>query len=501
MADFDYSRAEEVAHVATHGLGIAASLVGIAWLITAAAAAGAGPWRVTGGLVFGVSALILFTTSVAYHAARSPRLKPRLRLLDHSAIYLLIAGTYTPFALGVLGGAWGWTLFGLVWGLALVGILAKTTLGFRFPVSSVLLYLGMGWLGVIAARPLMQSLTPHELTWIVAGGLAYTAGVPFYLWKRPALHPRDLAPVRAGRRRVPLRGRAERDGAAPGLRPPRRPGPPPWPAVPSANDAIHARPVARARAEPAPQHHCRNRPRRPRRGAAAAFLDRSADGLWTPARRARVAPVRGERRGPRALADQPARTGQPRAARPGRPLQREAVPVLPAREDPRHAAEPAAQDLPVAARRSDAVRGQGPVPAVRQRDCALQRDAGHHAHGDLHVRLHRVGRGRLQGPRAVARDLFAAAEPDLDQPREPHRGPRGRRAVRRVPRLELQFRHGSHRRDAGERRGLPGRGAGEPQRLRRHLPAAARLVRQAEQPRRRRALVRRLHGARRSALH
>jgi len=183
MADCDYSRAEEVAHVATHGLGIAASLVGIAWLVTAAATAGAGPWRVTGGLVFGVSALILFMTSVAYHAASSPRLKPRLRLLDHSAIYLLIAGTYTPFALGVLGGAWGWTLFGLVWGLALVGILAKTTLGFRFPVSSVLLYLGMGWLGVIAARPLMQSLTTHELTWIVAGGLAYTAGVPFYMWK------------------------------------------------------------------------------------------------------------------------------------------------------------------------------------------------------------------------------------------------------------------------------------------------------------------------------
>lgn len=184
MADFDYSRVEEFAHVATHGLGIAASLVGIAWLVIAAAAAGAGPWRVTGGVVFGVSALILFTTSVAYHAASSPRLKPKLRLLDHSAIYLLIAGTYTPFALGVLGGAWGWTLFGLVWGLALVGILAKTTLGFRFHVSSVLLYLGMGWLGVIAARPLMQALTTQELAWIVAGGLAYTAGVPFYLWKK-----------------------------------------------------------------------------------------------------------------------------------------------------------------------------------------------------------------------------------------------------------------------------------------------------------------------------
>ena len=120
----------------------------------------------------------------------------------------------------MLGGAWGWTLFGLVWGLALVGIVAKTTLGFRFPVSSVLLYLGMGWLGVIAARPLMQSLTPHELTWIVAGGLAYTAGVPFYMWKgRRYTHAIWHLFVLA-RRRVPLRGRAERDDAAPGLRRP-----------------------------------------------------------------------------------------------------------------------------------------------------------------------------------------------------------------------------------------------------------------------------------------
>jgi len=183
MADLDYTRVEERAHVATHGLGIAASLVGIAWLATAAVVTGAGPWRMAGGLVFGVTALILFTTSVAYHSATSPRLKPRLRLLDHSAIYVLIAGTYTPFALGALGGAWGWTLFGLVWGLALFGIVAKTTLGFRFRVSSVLLYLGMGWLGIIAARPFMQTLTTHELTWLVAGGLAYTAGVPFYMWK------------------------------------------------------------------------------------------------------------------------------------------------------------------------------------------------------------------------------------------------------------------------------------------------------------------------------
>jgi hemolysin III len=189
MADNDYSRGEELAHWATHALGALASLAGIAWLLATASANGASPWRAIGGVVFGASALLLFTTSVLYHATTSPRLKPRLRLLDHSAIYVLIAGTYTPFALGVLDGAWGWTLFGLVWGLALAGIAAKLTLGFRFPLASTLLYLAMGWIGVVAARPLMQSLTPAELTWIVAGGLVYTAGVPFYLWKnRPYAH-------------------------------------------------------------------------------------------------------------------------------------------------------------------------------------------------------------------------------------------------------------------------------------------------------------------------
>jgi hemolysin III len=152
-------------------------------MLLAADANGAGAWRATGGAIFGASALLLFTTSVLYHAVRSPSLKPRLRLLDHSASCVLIAGSYTPFAPGVLGGAWGWTLFGLVWGLAVLGVVAKTTLGFRFHLSSTLLYLAMGWIGVIAAKPLLEALTRHELTWLVAGGLAYTLGVPFYLWK------------------------------------------------------------------------------------------------------------------------------------------------------------------------------------------------------------------------------------------------------------------------------------------------------------------------------
>jgi hemolysin III len=183
VAATPYSPAEERVNCAIHGIGIVASIAAIAWLVLVSVASDAGPWRTAGGVVFGASALLMFTTSVLYHAAASPPLKLRLRLLDHAAIYLLIAGTYTPFALGVLGGTWGWTLFSLVWGLALLGIVAKTVLGFRFHISSTLLYLSLGWIGVIAARPMLESLTRAELAWLAAGGLAYTAGVPFYLWK------------------------------------------------------------------------------------------------------------------------------------------------------------------------------------------------------------------------------------------------------------------------------------------------------------------------------
>jgi hemolysin III len=189
MSTAEYSRKEEIAHVATHALGIVASIVAIVWLLVVATSNGASAWRATGGVIFGASALLLFTTSVLYHGSTSPQLKPRLRLLDHSAIYVLIAGTYTPIALGVLGGTWGWTLFGAVWAIALLGIVAKTVLGFRFQVSSTVLYLAMGWIGVLLAKPLLATLSQHELTWIVAGGLAYTLGVPFYAWKgRPYMH-------------------------------------------------------------------------------------------------------------------------------------------------------------------------------------------------------------------------------------------------------------------------------------------------------------------------
>lgn len=175
-----YSRPEELAHSLTAGLGVLACAIAIPWLVWASTP---DPWRLATGLVFGFSALAMFVTSVVYHWAQRPELKLALRKLDHSAIYLLIAGTYTPFTLIAMERAWGWTLFGIIWLLALLGIVAKLTIGFRHPRLSVGLYVGMGWLAVVAIKPMVAALSTAELAWILAGGLLYTAGVPFYMWK------------------------------------------------------------------------------------------------------------------------------------------------------------------------------------------------------------------------------------------------------------------------------------------------------------------------------
>ena len=189
MSESTYPRSEEVANCVVHGLGIAGSLVALPWLVLVARGTD-DPWLLVGALAFGLSALLMFSTSVLYHSARDAGLRLRLRKVDHAAIYLLIAGTYTPFTLGAMKGTWGWTIAGIVWALAVLGIAFKTTpLGFRFPRASVALYLVMGWIVVIAAKPLVQQLTAHELRWLVAGGLCYTGGVVFYMWKgRPYTH-------------------------------------------------------------------------------------------------------------------------------------------------------------------------------------------------------------------------------------------------------------------------------------------------------------------------
>ena len=186
MIEREPSTGEEIASSVIHGLGLAAALAAIAALAVAAAGQG-DPWRTVGAAVFGTTLVLLYATSTIYHAlpaGRLPRAKRVFRVLDHAAIYLLIAGTYTPFMLGPLRGPWGWALFGTIWGLAAAGVTLKTTVGFRFPHGSTALYLVMGWLLLIAARPLAARLEATALAWLVAGGICYTAGVVFFAWER-----------------------------------------------------------------------------------------------------------------------------------------------------------------------------------------------------------------------------------------------------------------------------------------------------------------------------
>lgn len=170
---------EEIANSLSHGVGLMCALAATPILIVGAAGRG-GAAAVVGSSVFGCTLILLYLASSVYHAAPSGPLRDRLRKLDHAAIYLLIAGTYTPFTLGVLRGAWGWTLFGLVWGAAAIGVATKLVAGIRYPRVSTAAYLIMGWLVIIAARPLVVRVPLSGIAWLVAGGLAYTGGVAFY---------------------------------------------------------------------------------------------------------------------------------------------------------------------------------------------------------------------------------------------------------------------------------------------------------------------------------
>ncbi|HEY7026348.1 MAG TPA: hemolysin III family protein [Gemmatimonadales bacterium] len=174
------SRREELANALTHGSAFAASLVAVPPLVWVARAHGDARQLVACS-VFAASLVLLYAASTLYHVLPTSRAKHILRVIDHVAIYLLIAGSYTPFTLGVLRGAWGWTLLGLVWGLAAVGVLYKTLLGFRFPRASTLLYLAMGWLAVVAIGPLAQALPGAGLALLLVGGLCYTGGVALFL--------------------------------------------------------------------------------------------------------------------------------------------------------------------------------------------------------------------------------------------------------------------------------------------------------------------------------
>jgi hemolysin III len=179
MADRPQTLGEEIANSLTHGAGLVASLAALPVLVLATAGRH-DPWQLVGGAIFGVTLVLLYLASTLYHAIPAPRAKGVLRVLDHSAIYLLIAGTYTPFTLGPLRGPWGWTLLGTIWTLALLGVTAKLIVGFRFPRLSTVLYVAMGWLVVVAIHPLVTNVSPAGLAWLLAGGACYTGGVVFY---------------------------------------------------------------------------------------------------------------------------------------------------------------------------------------------------------------------------------------------------------------------------------------------------------------------------------
>jgi hemolysin III len=179
--DRPQSLGEEIASSITHGLGLAGSIVVLPFLIIAASRDG-DPWRVASATIFGVSLILLYAASTFYHALPPSRAKRVFRVIDHSAIYVLIAGTYTPFLVGPLRGAWGWSLLSVIWALAIAGIVMKATLGFRWARASTIVYLLMGWIGVIALKPLIENVTPEGLLWLLAGGLAYTGGVIFFVF-------------------------------------------------------------------------------------------------------------------------------------------------------------------------------------------------------------------------------------------------------------------------------------------------------------------------------
>lgn len=182
-----YTAGEEIAHAITHGLGAFLSIAGLAVLVARATLYG-NAWHITACAIFGAAMVLMYTASSLYHAIPNPRAKQILRVVDHSMIYLLIAGTYTPFALVTLRDSVGWTLFGVTWGLALFGIVFKIFFTGRFEKLSLGIYLGMGWVAIFAIKPLLATLAPQGLILMFAGGLVYSGGVAFYVWERLRYH-------------------------------------------------------------------------------------------------------------------------------------------------------------------------------------------------------------------------------------------------------------------------------------------------------------------------
>lgn len=182
-----YSTAEEIANSITHGVGLLLAIAGLATLVAFAVLRGTA-WHIVGCSIFGATLVLSYLTSTLYHSIPTARAKSILRIFDHCAIFLLIAGTYTPLMLVNLRGPWGWSILGVVWGIATLGIIFKVTMLRKWTVVSVVLYVAMGWVVVVATKPLLSAVAPGGLLLLLLGGLAYTGGVIFYGLRRMPYH-------------------------------------------------------------------------------------------------------------------------------------------------------------------------------------------------------------------------------------------------------------------------------------------------------------------------
>lgn len=182
-----YTFREELAHGISHGLGTALSIVGLVFLLLAACRYG-DSWHIVSASIYGSTLILLYAASTLYHLIPASKLKKVFQKLDHGMIYVLIAGTYTPFTLISLRGAWGWTLFGVVWGLAVVGFGLEIFLRRRIQWLSLSLYLGLGWLVIFAIRPMLAAVPTGGMLLLLGGGLLYSLGITFYVWKKLLYH-------------------------------------------------------------------------------------------------------------------------------------------------------------------------------------------------------------------------------------------------------------------------------------------------------------------------
>jgi len=175
-----YNLKEEIASSITHGVGVALAVAALVILVVFASIQG-NPWKIVSFSIYGASMILLYMASTFYHAFQKPGVKNIFKIFDHASIYILIAGTYTPFTLVTIRGGWGWSIFGIIWGLAITGVVFKVLFIHRFKLVSTLLYVLMGWFIVIAMKKVIANLDTMGLIWLIIGGVSYTGGVFFYL--------------------------------------------------------------------------------------------------------------------------------------------------------------------------------------------------------------------------------------------------------------------------------------------------------------------------------